>query len=123
MNWKRFGRISGPTEILSQHLPGGTEEFGSNTVWHRETGKFEVTLTKVRKMNLQVLLLKTKSKLHAIKCPNTKNSISNNNVHKMMAIRTYAFLEANAEISHDTWELQRFLLESSFSTQGLSLGE
>jgi hypothetical protein len=42
------------------------------TVWHRETGKFKVTLTKVRKMNLQVLLLKTKSKLHAIKCPNKK---------------------------------------------------
>jgi hypothetical protein len=64
--------------------------------------KFQVTLTKVRKMNLQVLLLKTKNMLHGITCPNTKNSVSKNNVHNMTAIRTYAFLEANAEILHGT---------------------
>jgi hypothetical protein len=91
--------------IIVVDICGKGEQLLQNTNctgWHKETGNFEVTLTKVRKMNLQVLLLKTKSKLHAIKCSNKNNSISKNNVHKMMAIQTYAFLEANSEISHGT---------------------
>jgi hypothetical protein len=60
----------------------------------------------------------------------TKNSISKNNVHKMMAIRTYAFQEANAEILHgslkhfhgncsDFFSNPRFQLEDSRWVSGL----
>lgn len=59
-------------------------------------------------MNLKILLFKTKSKLHAIKRPNTnKISISKNNVNKMTTVRTYAFQESNAETSEGTLQYLR----------------
>lgn len=41
------------------------------TGWHDETGNFPLSLAKVKKMNLQVLVAK-KNKLHDIHCPETK---------------------------------------------------
>lgn len=43
------------------------------TGWFRETGNCKITLTKIKKINFQALLLKVKGKLNVIKCSKTKN--------------------------------------------------